>query len=106
MATEQASYGTGQPMNITPRGVSLTRSVNASLSSSTEITLNTRTTFIRLYAIAQDVYLRWGIENCNASTFDEVVPVGQVLDLSVPAGYTAFNAIERVSGATLIVVEK
>ena len=98
-------------MQITPKGVALARSVQSSLSASVEITLNTKTKFIRLYALSQDVYLRWGIENCNALTFDEVIPVGQVLDLGVPVDeegtkFTAFNVIERTTSATLIIIEK
>ena len=106
MSTQMPTYEDGQGMQITPRGVALTRTVNASISSSTEITLHENTTFLRCYAVSQDVYLRWGIENCNASTFDEVIPAGQIVDLAVPDDFTAFNVIERVAGATLIVIEK
>lgn len=105
------TYEDGQVMQTTPKGVALARTVNSSISSTTEVTLNTLTTFLRCYAVAQDVYLRWGIEDCNASTFDEVIPAGQVVDLVVPednAGdkYTAFNVLERSSGATIIIIEK
>lgn len=98
-------------MQITPRGVALTRTVDASISSSTEITLNANTTFVRCYAIDKDVYLRWGIEDCNESTFDEIIPAGQVVDLAVPtdssgAKHRYFNVIERVAGATFIAIEK
>lgn len=93
-------------MQITPRGTALARTVNSSLSSSVEITLHADTTFLRIYALSQDVYLRWGIENCNASTFDEVIPAGQVVDLAVPDGFNAFNVIERTTSATIIVIEK
>ena len=102
---------TGEVMQITPRGVSIARHVDASISTSTEITLDSNTRFIRLYAVAQDVYLRWGIENVNVNTFDEIIPAGQIVDLAIPFDnqgslYTAFNVIERVAGATVIVIEK
>lgn len=111
MSTEMPTYQNGQAMSITPRGVALTRTVVSSLSTSQEITLHANTKFIRLYALTQDVYLRWGIEDCNASTFDEVIPANQVLDLALPdnprgSRFTAFNVIERTSSATLIVIEK
>lgn len=106
MATQAPTYEDGQIMQITPRGTALARTVNSSLSSSVEITLHADTTFLRIYALSQDVYLRWGIENCNASTFDEVIPAGQVVDLAVPDGFNAFNVIERTTSATIIVIEK
>ena len=98
-------------MQITPRGTALARTVQGSLSTSYELVLQTTTTFLRLYALSQDVYLRWGIENCNNLTFDEVIPAGQVVDLAVPvdeAGvkFTHVNLIERTSSATVIVIEK
>jgi hypothetical protein len=111
MSTEAPTYEDGQIMQVTPKGTALARSVNSSLSSSVEITLQTNTKFIRCYALSQDVYLRWGIENCNALTFDEVIPVGQVVDLAVPVDevgvkFTALNVIERTSSASIIIIEK
>ena len=106
MATQAPTYEDGQIMQITPRGTALARTVNSSLSSSVEITLHADTTFLRIYALSQDVYLRWGIENCNASTFDEVIPAGQICDFFIPASITAINLIERTASATVIVIEK
>lgn len=96
------------PVSITstPDVVALARSVVTSLTSSQEITLNPATTYIRVYAIAKDVYLRWGTENCSSSTFDEVIPAGQVFDFLVPEGMTAINLIEREAGASAIVIQK
>ena len=100
------TYEDGQGMQITPRAVSLARTVNASLSASVEITLHADTTFLRIYATTQDVYLRWGIEDANASLFDEIIPAGQIVDLAVPDGFTSFNVIERTASASIIVIEK
>lgn len=90
----------------TPDVVSLARTVDNSISSSTEITLNTATTYVSVYAIAKDVYLKWGTADVTASNFDEVVPAGQIRNFLVPASITAVNLIERESGATVIVIEK
>lgn len=94
------------PTIIAPDVVALARTVNASLSSTVEITLNAETTMLRVYAIAKDVYLKWGTDDVTASNFDEVIPAGQILDFKVPNGQSAINVIERESGATVIVVEK
>jgi hypothetical protein len=97
-----------QDMNIvsTPDVVALARTVNNSISSSTEIVLNPATTYVRVYAIAKDVYLKWGADDVTASNFDEVIPAGQISDFLVPEKITALNVIEREAGATVIVIEK
>lgn len=90
----------------TPDVVALNQTVDSSLSSSSEITLNPATTYLRVYAITKDVYLKWGTDNCTASNFDEVIPAGEVFDFLVPNGQTAINLLERESAATAIVIEK
>jgi len=55
--------------------------------------------------------LRWGIEDIDTNTFDEVIIAGLYLDLVVPlqadgTSYTAINVIEREASATVIVLEK
>lgn len=96
----------GNVIQLSPVGTAIARTVDTSISSSTEITLNSATTLIRVYAMFQDVYLKWGTADVTASNFDEVIPAGQILDLVVPDGVTALNIIERVSGAGIIVIEK
>lgn len=90
----------------TPDVVALARTVDSSISSSTEITLNKATTYIRVYAITKDVYLKWGTDDVSASNFDEVIPAGQVFDFLVPNGQTAINVIERESAAQIVVIQK
>ena len=94
------------PLQLTPDVPALARTVDSSISSSTEITLNTATSFLRVYAISQDVYLKWGTADVTASNFDEVIPAGQIVDFLRPQGVTAINLLERVAGATVIVIEK
>jgi hypothetical protein len=90
----------------TPDVVALARTVDSSISSSTEITLNKATTYIRVYAITKDVYLKWGTDDVTAANFDEVIPAGQVFDFLVPESITAVNLIEREASASVIVIEK
>lgn len=96
------------PISIvsTPDAVALAQTVSNSINTSTEIVLNPATTYIRVYAIAKDVYLKWGTDNVTSSNFDEVIPAGQVFDFLVPENITAINLIEREAGATVIVIEK
>ena len=96
---------------MTPVGVALARTLDASIDSDTAITLNTSTTWIRVYAIAKDVYLKWGVDPCAVGTFDEVIIAGSYLDLEVPFQvdgtlFTDIHVVGRESGATVIVIEK
>ena len=93
-------------IQLPPARVALARTVDPTISASTEITLNTATSFIRVYAITQDVYLKWGTDDVTASNFDEVIPAGQICDFFIPASITAINLIERTASATVIVIEK
>jgi len=97
---------------LTPAMIARARTVDGTISATTEITLNASTRMIRVYAISQDVYLKWGTADVTASNFDEVIPANQICDFVVPrdvttdALFTAINLIERVAGATVIVIEK
>lgn len=94
------------PLQLTPSVAALARTLDATISASTEIVLNTATTYLEVYAIAKDVYLKWGADDVTASNFDEVIPAGQIREFIVPDGSTAINLIEREAGATVIVIEK
>lgn len=104
--------GSSKPMQLTPAVVALARTVDSSISSSTEITFDPAASIIRCYATTQDVYLKWGTDDVTASNFDEVIPAGQVVDLGVPvdtstgALFTACNVIERSASAAIVVIEK
>ena len=90
----------------TPDVSALARTVDTSISGSTEIVLNKATTYIRVYAITKDVYLKWGTDDVTAANFDEVITAGQVFDFVVSEGITAVNVIEREASAIVIVIEK
>jgi len=107
-------------MQLTPSSVALAVTVDATVSASTEITLNTATTFLRVYAADKDIYMKWGTADVTASNFDEIIPANQIVDFIVPVDptaapsgtnglgtkFTAVNFIERAATATLIVIEK
>ena len=98
-------------MQLTPSCVALAQTVDATISASTEITFNTSSTFLRVYAISQDIYMKWGTADVTSSNFDEIIPSGQIVDFVIPRQttgilYTAANFIERAASATLVVIEK
>lgn len=99
-------------LQLSPSSATLARTIDATISASTEITLNAATTFIRVYALDKDVYMKWGVDDVTAANFDEVIPANQICDFMVPIEtqpstlYTAVNFIERAATGGVIVLEK
>jgi len=103
--------GANIAMQLTPAVIALAQTVNASISSSSSITFNAATTILRVYAISQDVYFKWGSTAVTSSNFDEIIPASQIVDLVVPKDstgtkYTTCKFIERTASATIVVIEK
>lgn len=96
----------GDTIPLTPNTVALEETVNGSLNTTQEVTLQSATKIIRCYATEQDVFLKWGTSDATTSDFDEVCPVGQIVDFVVPTGITAVNFIERNASASLVMIEK
>jgi len=95
------------------KGVALARSVDV-MGPSLLITLHADTKFVILYAVAQDVYLKWANTDtdwCNALNFDEVIIAGTrrvfaIPDMANGAPFTRIMLIGRVGGATAITIQK
>lgn len=99
--------------NSTPQGLALARTVQA-IGASFLINLQSATSFVRVYAISKDVYLKWATSDedyCKAGNFDEVIPAGQYIDFGVPyqtdgVRFSRMTFVGRESGSTVIVIEK
>ena len=100
------SSNTENPVQVTPPIVVLEETYDASISSSTEVTLNTSTTLIEVAAIDKTILLKWGTDDCSTSDFDEVIPLNSVRTFYVPAGVAAVNFIQQAATAILAMVEK
>lgn len=98
--------GQGNVVQVTPPVVALEETYDATISSSTEITLNANTTLIEVAAIDKAILLKWGADDASTSDFDEVIPANTVRTFYIPAGVAAVNFIEQVATAILAVVEK
>lgn len=96
---------------LAPASVALASTVDSTVSASTEITLNAATTFIRVYAKTQDIYMKWGTADVTSSNSDAIIPAGQIVDFLVPRQsgvstlFTAVNFIEESASAKLTVYE-
>ena len=84
---------------------SLAVTYDASISASTEITLNTSTTRIEVCAIDKTVLLNWGTTDASTTVWDHAIPLNTVLSFDVPTGVTAVNFIEQAATAILAVAE-
>lgn len=97
---------------MTPSKASLAETYDASISGSTELTLNAATTYIEVAAIDKAIMLKWGTADASTSDFDAVIPANTVgrffvpVDTSTGVLYTAVNFIEQAATAILAVTER
>lgn len=78
---------------------------DATISASTEITLNAATTVIEVTANAKPVFMKWGTADATSSVFDYLIAQDSTRTFHVPVGTTAVNFIEQAATATLAVAE-
>ena len=96
----------------TPSVVALDETYDATISASTELTLNTSTTLIEVCAIDKAILLKWGTTDVSTTDFDEVIPQNTVRQFFIPVDsttgkiFTAVNFIEQAATAILAVIEK
>lgn len=77
---------------------------DATISSSTPVTLNAATTGIEVTAIDKAIFLKWDA-SASSSSFDGVIQPNTSKVFMVPRGTTTANFIEQSSTAILICVE-
>ena len=90
---------------VNPPEVALEETYDATVSASTEITLNSGTNYIEVAAIAKPIFLKWGTADASSTDWDHVIAQETVRGFYVPAGVTAVNFIEQAASANLAVSE-
>lgn len=104
--------GNASTIPLVPAKVALAVTVDDSISTTTEITLDEDTTFIEITAKSGGVYLKWGTSDATSSAWDEYIASGTTRNYLVPVDlttgnlYTAFNVIQDDSGAGVRIIEK
>ena len=83
----------------------LARTYDTSISSATDITLNTSTTLIEVTAIDQGVFLRYAA-TASSATADEYIHADTTRHFVRPAGVTVISVIERAATGAVVVIEK
>lgn len=90
---------------VTPAVIPLATTYDATVSSSTAITLNASTTYIEVTAIDKGVFMKWGA-TAAANAFDEFIGANQTKGFVIPTGQTSVQFIEESATAKLVVIEK
>lgn len=90
---------------ITAPVVALEETYDASIGSSTAITLNTATTLIEVTAIDKGIFLKWGA-TASSTDFDEFIAPNTTQTYLIPDGQTSVQFIEESATAKLVVIEK
>jgi hypothetical protein len=67
-----------------PSVVSLVETYDATISASTEITLNAATTLIEVSAIDKTVLMKWGTSDASTTDWDEVISLNTTRAFYVP----------------------
>lgn len=93
------------PIPLVPPSTALAVTVNASLASAVDITLNTATTIIEVNALTQGVYMRYAT-TATTSVFDEFIQAGSVRHYVKPAGVTVISFLQQAASASIVVIEK
>jgi len=92
--------------NMTPAVQALVVTYDATISTSTQITLNAATTLIAVSAIDKTILMNWGTTSASTTVFDEVINLNTTRQFFIPVGVGAVNFIEEAATAKLCVVEK
>lgn len=83
----------------------LEETYDATISASTEITLNTSSTSIEVSAIDKGIFMKWGA-TASSTDFDEFVSANTTREYIIPTGTTTVQFIEESATAKLVVIEK
>lgn len=94
----------GNVLETLPANVALEETYDATISSSTTLTLNVATRLLEITAIDKAIFYKWG--GTAASTdFDGIVSANTSKMVPVPNGQTSIQFIEQAATAILVVVE-
>lgn len=82
----------------------LEETYDATISTSTSITLNTNSRYIEVSAIDKGIFMKWGA-TASSTDFDEFIPANTTRLFVIPA-VTTVQFIEESATGKLVVLEK
>lgn len=86
-----------------PKAPTLNETYDATISSSTEITFASGTTYIEVSAIDKGIFMKWGA-TATSSDFDEFIPANTSKIFALQGATAQF--LEESATAKLVVIEK
>lgn len=87
-----------------PYAPTLVATYDATISTSTPLTLNAGTTYIEVTAVDKGIFLKWDA-TASSSAFDEYIGAG-LTRIFPTAGHTTANFIQQAATGILVVLEK
>lgn len=88
-----------------PNSPTLAITYDATISTSTSVTLNSTTKYIQVTAIDKGIFMKWGA-TASSTAFDEFIGLNQTREFLVPNGTFSVQFIEETTTAKLVVIEK
>lgn len=95
----------GSAVQLMPAEVALEETYDATISASTEITLNANTKIIEVSVIDKPVFMKWGTSDASSTDWDHLLPANSITQWVVPPNITAVNFIEQAATAVIGVAE-
>lgn len=94
----------GEAIVGVPKKLAIEETYDATISSSTSLTLNSATILLEITAIDKAIFYKWG-GTASSSDFDGIVAGNTSKLVPVPVGQTSIQFIEQAATAILAVVE-
>jgi hypothetical protein len=88
-----------------PEAPTVVATYDATVSTSTAINLNAKSTYIEVTAIDKGIFLKWN-GTASSSAFDEYINQNTTRTYKIPTGATTANFIQQSATAILVVLEK
>jgi len=92
-------------ISLVPAKLALAVTVDDSISSATDITLNEDTTFLEVTALDYGVFMRYAA-TASSSNFDEYIAPGSTRNYLVPEGVTVISVIQDNGAAKVRIIQK
>lgn len=78
---------------------------DATISSSTSLSLNANSEVIEVTALTKGIFMKWS-GTASSSSFDEFIAADSTRAFVIPTGATTVEFIEQSATAGLVVIEK
>lgn len=90
---------------LVPAVSALAVTVDDTISSATDVTLNANTTFIEVSAVYGGVYMRYAA-TASSANFDEYIQAGATRHYYIPYGVSVVSFIQDQAGSAIRMIEK